>query len=72
MKRLLLMTCMVFFASWTLAHMSESLVTKAADSVGTQWMALDVVPDGIPDWHVNHRFFLMSCFGLCTDMESAE
>ena len=68
MKRLLL-ACAVFA---TFALFGGPIAGRVAHTFGIDSMMLDVLPDGIPDWHSECRVFRALCFGLCTDLESVE
>jgi hypothetical protein len=56
----------------TFAHFGGSIAGRVAHTFGTDCVTLDIVSDGIPDWHVSHRVFRAPCFGLCPDLEGAE
>jgi hypothetical protein len=66
MKRLLV-ACAVLA---TFAHFGGSIAGRVAHTFGS--VTLDVVSDGIPDWHQSHRVFRAPCFGLCPDLEGVE
>jgi hypothetical protein len=68
MKRLLV-ACAVLA---TFAHFGGSIVGRVAHTFSTDCVRLDVVPDGIPAWHLSHRGFRAPCFGLCPDLEGVE
>ena len=68
MKRLLL-ACAVLA---TFAHLGKSIAEGAARTFGSDCVVLDMIPNGIPDWHSERRVFRAPCFGLCPDLESAE
>jgi hypothetical protein len=67
MKRLLV-ACVVLA---TFAHFGGPITGPLARTFG-DCVALDVLPEGIPDWHSERRVFRAPCFGLCPDLENAE
>ena len=68
MKRLLV-ACAVLA---TVAHFGGPIAGRVARTFGSDCVMLDVVPDGILDWHSERRVFRAPCLGLCPDLESGE
>jgi hypothetical protein len=68
MKRLLL-ACAVFA---TFALFGGPIAGRVARTPGSDYVMLDVIPDGILDWHSERRVFRAPCLGLCPDLESGE
>jgi hypothetical protein len=67
MKRVLV-ACAILV---TLVHFDGPKARAIARTFG-DCVALDVLPDGIADWHSECRVFRAPCFGLCPDLGSAE
>jgi hypothetical protein len=56
----------------TFARFGRPIAGRVARTFGIDSVMLDVLPDGIPDWHSESRVFRAPCFGLCPDLGSAE
>jgi hypothetical protein len=56
----------------TVAHFGRPIVGRVARTLGRDCVALDVLPEGIPDWHSDRSVFRALCLGLCPDLESTE
>jgi hypothetical protein len=65
----LLVACAVLA---TFAHFCGSIAGRVAHTFSTDCVTLDVVPDGVPDWHMSQRVFRAPCLGVCPDLEGAE